>query len=90
VLTLQDMLFTDEDLQTMFGMFDIVRKGTITADQYKQGAVTAQHFRRRNRFCEGVVDSGAAGSPLTRLPPCSDVDAWSGQPGRPGWGNRHV
>ena len=34
------MLFTDEDLQTMFGMFDIVRKGTITADQYKQAMST--------------------------------------------------
>ena len=33
----QDMLFTDEDLQTMFGMFDIVRKGSITSEQYKQG-----------------------------------------------------
>merc|ERR1712054_540024 len=36
----QDMLFTEEDLQTMFGMFDIVRKGTITADQYKQAMST--------------------------------------------------
>merc|ERR1712146_265823 len=36
----QDMLFTDDDLQTMFGMFDIVRKGNITVDQYKQAMVT--------------------------------------------------
>merc|ERR1711967_221337 len=36
----QDMLFTDEDLQTMFGMFDIVRKGTITVGQYKQAMST--------------------------------------------------
>merc|ERR1712054_643488 len=36
----QDMLFTEEDLQTMFGMFDIVRKGTITVDQYKQALQT--------------------------------------------------
>merc|ERR1712146_229043 len=36
----QDMLFTDEDLQTMFGMFDIVRKGHITVDQYKQAMAT--------------------------------------------------
>merc|ERR1711988_630720 len=36
----QDMLFTEEDLQTMFGMFDIVRKGTITAEQYKQAMAT--------------------------------------------------
>merc|ERR1711988_824159 len=36
----QDMLFTDEDLQTMFGMFDIVRKGTISVEQYKQAMAT--------------------------------------------------
>merc|ERR1712054_575916 len=36
----EDMLFTEEDLKTMFGMFDIVRKGSITADQYKQAMTT--------------------------------------------------
>merc|ERR1712146_61629 len=36
----QDMLFTDEDLQTMFLMFDIVRKNSITVDQYKQAMGT--------------------------------------------------
>merc|ERR1712167_26 len=36
----QDMLFTDEDLQTMFLMFDIVRKNSITVDQYKQAMST--------------------------------------------------
>merc|ERR1711904_316047 len=36
----EDMLFTEEDLKTMFGMFDIVRKGTITADQHKQAMTT--------------------------------------------------
>ena len=39
----QDMLFTEEDLQTMFGMFDIVRKGTISVDQYKQGNISHGH-----------------------------------------------
>merc|ERR1712054_363076 len=36
----EDMLFTDDDLQTMFSMFDIVRKGSITVDQYKQAMST--------------------------------------------------
>merc|ERR1711988_1109547 len=36
----QDMLFTDEDLQTMFLMFDIVRKNSIAVDQYKQAMGT--------------------------------------------------
>jgi len=34
------MLFTDDDLQTMFSMFDIVRKGSITVGQYKQAMST--------------------------------------------------
>merc|ERR1711988_1957365 len=36
----EDMLFTSEDLRTMFDMFDIVRKGSISVDQYKQAMST--------------------------------------------------
>merc|ERR1711959_44785 len=36
----EDMLFTDDDLRTMFDMFDIVRKGSITVSQYKQAMST--------------------------------------------------
>merc|ERR1712224_1120855 len=36
----KDILFEEEDLKTMFGMFDVVRKGTITVAQYKQAMVT--------------------------------------------------
>merc|ERR1712216_525962 len=36
----EDMLFTDDDLRTMFDMFDIVRKGSISTSQYKQAMST--------------------------------------------------
>ena len=31
-------LFTDEEVRTMFSMFDITGRKTITSDQYRQGA----------------------------------------------------
>ena len=87
LLTLQDMLFTDEDLQTMFGMFDIVRKGTITVDQYKQGVALLSRSLLLRKWCCWTVMLGEISDVAAD---CSNVDAGSRRSRRPGWGDCHL